>query len=546
MKSNSDHSMPSDLRHTGSRAHSFSSWSTTTQGLTPPGGDHAEPPEAPPSHQGCRFFISYAHGRVDDENLARYLHGKLTGAGHQVFLDIGMKVGTDWAKEIDTWLRASDFLVVLLSERTLHSEMVLAEVRKAQFFQKSQGSPEILPVRMDYAEPLPYELRKRIAHLQFIRWRRPKDSQSTLEAILAAAGDERRNYSSLPSPNSSALEAAPSSIQDSQLVIGGPLRHDDPRYVRRRPIDHVVERLAAARGETLIFCGARQMGRTTLLYKYLALCVEHRKTISRVDFSSFVEADLSSFPNLLRRIAMHIQRPLTIDPPIPSMDSPMDLAWHLEDQVLRRIDNSLVIAFDCSEELTETDFQGHFFDMLRSWSCFRAQPFSPWEDVDLALVVPDDVELSMPDPFKSPLHNLGHKISVGPFQVDHYESLNASYGDLLKIHEIADLFFLLNGHPHLTMHAFGLLQRGELSLETLLDRADSESGPFIDHLRSLHFRISGDAALLEEMSHVIQFGKSTDESLFLRLSALGLVQREGSRTDPANALYARYFSRIYG
>ncbi len=54
---------------------------------------------------------------------------------------------TNWLEEIDRQLKASDFLVVLLSKESADSEMVQAEVHRAYEYRKLQDRPRTLPVR---------------------------------------------------------------------------------------------------------------------------------------------------------------------------------------------------------------------------------------------------------------------------------------------------------------------------------------------------------------------------------------------------------------
>ena len=78
-----------------------------------------------------RFFISYRRKAETDRHLADFLRQGLERAGHEVFIDVGMPVGTDWVAEIERRIDWCHYLVVLLSEKSIHSEMVQGEVRMA-------------------------------------------------------------------------------------------------------------------------------------------------------------------------------------------------------------------------------------------------------------------------------------------------------------------------------------------------------------------------------------------------------------------------------
>jgi hypothetical protein len=67
----------------------------------------------------------------DDEALAQGL-AAVCRAGARGFIDLKMKLGTRWAEEILRKVSGCDFLIVLLSANSVHSEFVLEEVRLAR------------------------------------------------------------------------------------------------------------------------------------------------------------------------------------------------------------------------------------------------------------------------------------------------------------------------------------------------------------------------------------------------------------------------------
>ncbi len=91
----------------------------------------AEPNQSP------RFFISYKRDVQPDEPAALALYEALQQTSN-VFIDQTMMVGTPWAQQIETELRQTDFLIVLLSEESVQSEMVLAEVETARRLAREQ------------------------------------------------------------------------------------------------------------------------------------------------------------------------------------------------------------------------------------------------------------------------------------------------------------------------------------------------------------------------------------------------------------------------
>ena len=87
---------------------------------------------------GKRIFMSYKRDVQPDEPVALQILQALSPQ-HQVFIDQNMPVGTCWAEMIEAEIRQADFLIVLLSEHSVHSEMVETEIRMAQKFAQEQS-----------------------------------------------------------------------------------------------------------------------------------------------------------------------------------------------------------------------------------------------------------------------------------------------------------------------------------------------------------------------------------------------------------------------
>ena len=69
-------------------------------------------------------FISYRR-QEPDSPLAHEFAQALEKAGHEVFIDTGIRWGANWAKEIREALERSEYLVLLLSREAAASEMVM-------------------------------------------------------------------------------------------------------------------------------------------------------------------------------------------------------------------------------------------------------------------------------------------------------------------------------------------------------------------------------------------------------------------------------------
>jgi hypothetical protein len=142
------------------------------------------------------------------------------------------------------------------------------------------------------------------------------------------------------------------------------------------------------------------MGKSSLLVRYLAACKAADKQFAFIDFQSFSEADLSAFPALARRIAQILLRAFRLTP-----EADLAFAGHfVEDKILRAIGAPITIAMDEVDRLLGRPYQSEFFSMLRHWHNERAQISSPWEGVDLAMVIATEPYLLIPEADRSPFN----------------------------------------------------------------------------------------------------------------------------------------------
>ncbi|MCP4697581.1 MAG: TIR domain-containing protein [Gammaproteobacteria bacterium] len=505
-------------------------------------------------NDGKKFFISYPHGNPDEENLACFLQTRLIRAGHEVFIDMRTKTGRDWVTEIHKQISRCDYLLVLLSENAMNSETLPTEVRIAHLLQGQPGSPRILPVRLRYFGALEYELDLYLGHLPYIAWQGPSESERVLreirdvhlhvaDSMKPPAATDRLKTSEAHKPAKKTDH--PQSTPDLRAVSmqGGLLRYDDPFYIMR-PADKEIKELAPLNGKTLVIKGPRQMGKTSLLVHYLSQCQQVGKKIALVDFSIFSSEDLSDYPTFLSRLAMVLQYRLEIEgPEEPRINSQLDMVRFMEQHLLASVGTPVVIAFDEVDRVFRQKYQVNFFTMLRFWHNNRS-PFSPqWETFDLALVVSTEPYLLIDKDDRSPF-NVGRVLDLGSFTWEQCCELNKRHGAVLASPEIKELWDLLRGHPYLTRLAlYHLVAANRMTFRQLMEKAIEERGPFDDHLRALLVKLHGNPELLDGMKQVIRTGAISNEDLYYRFYGAGLVRQEGTRINPANLLYARYFKQ---
>jgi hypothetical protein len=182
--------------------------------------------------------------------------------------------------------------------------------------------------------------------------------------------------------------------------------------------------------------------------------------------------------------------------------------------------------------------------MLRLWHNRRGEPLSPWEQVDLALVIATEPYLLIDSRDRSPF-NVAIPIVPQPFTRPVLDDLNERYGGVLTTSELDGLHEILAGHPFLTRLAFYRLVTGfAASFGDLDKRAAEPEGPFGDHLRALMMLLQQQQGLLPAMRQVVATSSVHEHEAFYRLHGAGLVLHDGGRVKPANLLYARFFKGL--
>ncbi|MDO9299812.1 MAG: toll/interleukin-1 receptor domain-containing protein, partial [Anaerolineales bacterium] len=133
----------------------------------------------------AKIFISYKRNVSPDTPVATAVFESLRH-DHDVFMDTTLQVGEKWAERIQNAIKESDYLIIFLSENSVHSEMVIAEIETAHHHGKAYGKPAILPVRLAYTEPLVYPISAYLNPLQWALWDSDADTLRLIAELQRA------------------------------------------------------------------------------------------------------------------------------------------------------------------------------------------------------------------------------------------------------------------------------------------------------------------------------------------------------------------------
>ncbi|MET0625646.1 MAG: AAA-like domain-containing protein, partial [Pyrinomonadaceae bacterium] len=495
-----------------------------------------------------RVFISYKHEGDPDRSVAQDVFDILS-AHFKVFIDRQMLVGIQWAERINEELESADYMIVLLSETSVLSEMVISEIQRAHELSKASGRPAILPVRLRYAEPFKYPLSAYLNHLNWAEWSGPEDTarlgQTLYKAIYggsllnpgpaeARARTGKSADSALPLPAAQPV----ASMMDEGAVWPG-----SKFYVVRRS-DLIALSAIERDGWTVVIKGPRQMGKSSLLFRVIDKAREFGKRYAYLDFQ-VIDGRLLKNPDAFY---LHFCSWLSDVLEVPdatqeiwksALGNSQNCTRYVERHILRHSDSNLLLAMDEVDRLFDAEYRSDFFGMLRSWHNNRATS-SAWRSLDLAIVTSTEPYQFIENLSQSPF-NVGEVVELEDFDFQQVSDLNARYGQPLNEGEVERLMGLLGGQPYLVRRALYVVANGVMSADELFDRAASDDGPFGDHLRHYLFRLHGREELISSLRRTMTEHTLDDELIFFRLRGAGLVRRRGKEVMLRCHLYEDYF-----
>jgi hypothetical protein len=509
----------------------------------------------------ARVFISYRHANPD-QKLALDIFEALRQR-YNVFIDQEILVGMDWARRINAELEQADFFVVLLSEQSILSEMVIGELDFVRDLaaERPDRRPRILPVRLEGLKRLPYPQSAYFRYIKWIEWSTPDDTAHVVEqlskSIAYGYADDQIAYQPPVGvlDGDLSLDEHPQDVSPPGVVAQGSwpppkgaLPSDSPYYIERAS-DRRIRALIHKPGVTISICGPRQIGKTSLLARVAHQAHHHDKRVAWIDFQLFEKHALADAGMFYRQLCGRISDMLGIESQVETFwkednGDAFNCERYIERYVLPR-SGPLMLVMDEVERVLEAPFCSDFFSMLRSWHDQRALVDNNLRQLDIILAASTEPKLWIPDPERSPF-TVGLRVDLDDFSDQNVQALNQRYGSPLSEEHLRRLMELLRGHPYLVHHALYSVASHIYNANSLFERAKRDDGPFADHLNYLLFRLSSKPELTRGMRRIIAKQVYRDEELYARLRGARLVRREDEQRRvpvlPSRQLYHDYFS----
>jgi class 3 adenylate cyclase len=464
---------------------------------------------------GKRVAILYKRSAEPDAALLQILETELAQRGCEVFIDRHLRVGLNWAREIEKTLRQADAVIPLLSATAVTSEMLAYEIEIAdEASQQRNGRPQLLPVRVNWEGPLPDGLNKILDPIQYVLWRGPQDTRTVLAELTAAIGSP----SAAAPRRARALEAP-----------GGAMPLDSVYYIERSTDLDCHD--AIAQGVSFVLLeGARQMGKTSLLSRGLQQARESGARVACVDLQAFSSSDLVSSEAFFITLGTALANQLDLDvfPEDvwrPKSGANENFSRYLRREVLGKLRTRLVWGLDELDRLFSCDFCSEVCGLFRSWHNARANdPDGPWRNLTQILCYATEAHLLIPDLNQSPF-NVGVRVPLQDFSDAELHRLNELYGRPLRDEGEATRFqALLGGQPYLARRGLHEMVVRQLNMNDLAVVADQEEGPFSDHLKRFLVLISRTPEVLHAVRLALLGQRIPDEKMFNRLRSAGLLR----------------------
>ena len=325
-------------------------------------------------------------------------------------------------------------------------------------------------------------------------------------------------------------------------------------YMERPPVERHCYEAIDQPGALIRVKAARQMGKSSLLLRVLQRAEMQGSKTVWLNLQGAGAEMFQTSESLLRWLCDRIGRKLRL----PNWQEDLERYWQgsggcndkatdfLELAVLERLEQKqrLTLGLDEVDMLFERETVAqNFFGLLRSWH--EEGKFNPfWRNFQLVLAHSKEVYIPL-NINQSPF-NVGVPVELETFTDDQTKDLLQRHRLAFKGSDVEQLQTLTGGHPYLLRVALYYLAKGEITLDTLREKAATAEWVYGEHLRRHLISLQDHAELGAAMRQVIGQRQPVeiDQGLAFRLVSLGLVRWRGNAVEPLCELYQQYFGRM--
>lgn len=505
------------------------------------------------------ILMIYSSVHMNEARLIKWVVESLEGQAYFIIHDISGLVDQDQSLQVRKQIQNSDYIIPLLSQESLYSEMMLFELEIASKVSRTPNNnkPRIIPVRINNQLNFQYPLTEYLSNLTTLSWQSPEDDPNIYIGISSTIKGKPDSLLSLAENNSSSMDidfsrpfpAADARIKDIPFErADGTMRADSFFYIEREG-DHRIRKLISNwsyDGITITINAPRQVGKSSMLMKGINFASNQGKRAVVLDFQEIDQSDLTNPTTFFRSFCGWLidQLDLGLDLNLiwrSNLGNSQQCTSFIKRYVLTNLDQPIILAMDEVDRILNSPVRSDFFRMLRAWHNKRAEG-GDWFKLGLFMVISTEPYMLIPYGSESPF-NVGDIITLDDFSFEQVQDLNFRYQNPFSESQLIHLMNLLSGHPFLTRQAMYRVFIRDFTPEILLTHASDDTGPFGDHLKRYLFHLHESPELSEAMRQIIHRKITPPDKLVFQLKSAGLVLSKDQQIIPRNYLYANYFIR---
>jgi hypothetical protein len=469
-----------------------------------------------------KIFLSY---KSEDIEFVKELRTSLIEWGYNTWIDLfDIPKGAYWPDEIDKALNQCDFVLGIISSRSIQSRNVKNEWDWAIVNRK----PLILIRYEKCYIPMNYVS---INYIDFSSG--SKDVWNSLRVEL------RSLESTLVSPDGHP--------DDTNVKHGLISTHE---YHIDRDCDvQVLDSLKSEGGVTVFIKAPGPVGRNELLHRVSDLATSLGKTVISIDLLNFEKAVFGNQDSFFQQLAYSLVDQMGLD------DIDLAKEWNSplgSTQTLTRIMErfvlparpKLVLIIDKCELLFDSDTKRVFFPMIRSWHNIRASR-SLWRRLDIILTTSTEPYSFIDDLNMSPF-NIGVVVELTYFNSTQTKALCQYRNRKISDDDANRVFDWTKGNPYLVNRILEVASQKSQSVGTVLESIEKDWSFLNDHLELLWAQIRNDE-LTDSLKEMIISGEvGTNNINYSKLKSVGLIMLEKGRVIFTCEIYEKFMKQRMG
>jgi hypothetical protein len=343
-----------------------------------------------------------------------------------------------------------------------------------------------------------------------------------------------------------------SGLQEREVSDGQDLP-DSAFYVERVPYETQCYEAILQPSALIRIKAPQQMGKTLLVERLLKKVDLKGYRIANLSLKLADRTHFTALDKFLRWFCTNVSLQLGLSSQLvnsqlvnywdeESMGSKVSCTNYFEEYLLQQADMPLVLCLDDVDWLFPyPEIYEDFFALLRSWH-EKANSRKLWKRLRLVLIYSTEVYVRL-NIEQSPF-NVGTSVELQEFNHQQVQDLTKQHGFNWDAAQVEQLMNVIGGHPSLVQQALSHLKNHQdVTLDTLLETAPTESGIYGNHLRShlLNLQQHPDLAFTFKKVVTVMESVRLETMQGYKLHSMGLVKIQGNEAKPRCNLYRQYF-----